>query len=68
MVTKGKIVAVDTTVIESVRYQPKEKRKEKNTQDPKADYNVKVGGNPKVTYSYKLHAKTDTDGFIRKLT
>jgi len=44
MVTKGK-VAVDATVIESVRFRPKKNRKEKNTQYPEAGYNVKIGGN-----------------------
>lgn len=68
MVTKGK-VAVDATVIESVRSRPKKNRKGKNTQDPEAAYNVKVGSNGKrrTTYGYKLHAKTDTEGLIRKL-
>jgi len=68
MVTKGK-VAVDATVIESIRSRPKKNRKGKNTQDPEAAYNVKVGGDGKrkTTYGYKLHAKTDTEGLIRKL-
>jgi len=68
MITKGK-VAVDATVIESVRSRPKKNRKGKNTQDPEAAYNGKIGdnGKRKTTYGYKLHTKTDTKGLIRKL-
>ncbi len=39
----GKIAVVDTTVIESARSRPKKNGHGKNTQDPDAAYNVKVG-------------------------
>ena len=41
-----------------------------NTQDPEAAWNVKTAadGKRKSTYGFKLHANTDEDGFIKKMT
>jgi hypothetical protein len=40
-----------------------------NTQDPEADYNVKIAadGKRKTTYGYKMHVNTDEDGFVKKM-
>jgi IS5 family transposase len=41
-----------------------------NTQDPEADYNVKIAadGKRKTTCGYKMHANTNEDGFVKKMT
>ncbi len=70
IVTQGPISIVDATVIKAKQYRTKKNKQGNNTQDPEASYSSKVSadGKRKTTYGYKLHADTDEDGFIKKLT
>jgi IS5 family transposase len=56
---------IDATVIEAKQSRKRKGRNGNNTQDPEADYNVKIAadGKRKTTYGYKMHANTDEDGF-----
>ncbi|MCK5662027.1 MAG: IS5 family transposase [Thiotrichaceae bacterium] len=63
----GEISIIDATVIEANQSRPRKNKAGENTQDPEADYNVKVAANGKktATYGYKAHINTDEDGFIK---
>jgi IS5 family transposase len=39
-------------------------------ESPEADYNVKIAadGKRKTTCGYKMHANTNEDGFVKKMT
>ncbi|VVM26475.1 hypothetical protein BSPWISOXPB_11401 [uncultured Gammaproteobacteria bacterium] len=59
---------IDATVIEAKQSRKRKGKNGNNTQDPEADYNVKIAadGKRKTTYSYKMHANTDEDGFLKR--
>ncbi len=63
----GEISIIDATVIEANQSRPRKNKYGENTQDPEADYNVKVAANGKKTstYGYKAHINTDEDSFIK---
>ena len=67
IVATGSVNIIDATVIEE-----KQCRSKKNKQGtrPEAAWNVKTAsdGRRKSTYGFKLHANTDEDGFIKKMT
>jgi IS5 family transposase len=70
IVSLGSINIIDATVIEAKQSRKRKGRNGNNTQDPEADYNVKIAadGKRKTTYGYKMHANTDEDGFVKKMT
>jgi IS5 family transposase len=70
IVAKGSVNIIDATVIEAKQCRPKKNKQGHNTQDPEAAYNVKTAsdGRRKSTCGFKLHANTDEDGFIKKMT
>jgi IS5 family transposase len=43
---------------------------DKRIWDPETGYNVKVAadGKRKTTYGFKMHANTNEDGFVKKMT
>lgn len=70
IVTSGSINIIDATVIEAKQCRKRKGKDGNNTQDPEAAYNVKTAadGKRKATYGFKMHANTDEDGFIKKMT
>jgi IS5 family transposase len=70
IVSLGSINIIDVSVIEAKQSRKRKGRSGNNTQDPEADYNVKIAadGKRKTTYGYKMHANTDEDGFVKKMT
>ena len=70
IVAQGSVNSIDATVIEAKQCRPKKNQQGDKTQDPEAAWNVKTtaDGKRKSTYGFKLHAKTDEDGFIKKMT
>ncbi|VVM17681.1 hypothetical protein BSPWISOXPB_6291 [uncultured Gammaproteobacteria bacterium] len=70
IVSLGSINIIDATVIEAKQSRKRKGRNGNNTQDPEADYNVKIvaDGKRKTTYGYKMHVNTDEDGFVKKMT
>ena len=66
-IKSGEISIVDASVIQAQRNRPNKGADGKNTQDPEAGYNVKVGadGKLKTTYGFKAHVNVDEDGFIK---
>ncbi len=70
IVVTGSVNIIDATVIEAKQCRPKKNQQGDNTQDPEAAWNVKTAadGKRKSTYGFKLHANTDEDGFIKKMT
>ena len=67
IIKQGEISIVDASVIQAKRNRPNKGIDSENTQDPEADYNVKVAsdGKRKTTYGYKAHINVDEDGFIK---
>ncbi len=63
----GGISIVDASVIEAKQCRPHRNKEGKETQDPEAQWNVKMGsdGKRKSTYGYKAHMNVDEDGFIK---
>ena len=70
IVVTGSVNIIDATVIEAKQCRSKKNQQGDNTQDPEAAWNVKTAadGKRKSTYGFKLHANTDEDGFIKKMT
>ena len=70
IVALGSINIIDATVIEAKQSCKRKGKDDNNTQDPKASYNVKTAadGKRKTTYGYKMHANTDEDGFVKKMS
>jgi hypothetical protein len=70
IVSLGSINIIDATVIKAKQSRNRKCRNGNNTQDPEADYNVKIAADVKLksTYGYKMHANTDEDGFVKKMT
>ena len=70
IVSLGSINIIDATVIEAKQSRKRKGKDGKNTQDSEAAYNVKVAadGKRKTTYGFKMHANTDEDGFVKKMT
>ncbi len=70
IVSLGSINIIDVSVIEAKQSRKRKGRNGNNTQDPEANYNVKIAadGKRKTTYGYKMHANTDEDGFVKKMT
>ena len=70
IVATGSVNIIDATVIEAKQCRSKKNKQGDNTQDPEAAWNVKTAsdGRRKSTYGFKLHANTDEDGFIKKMT
>ncbi len=70
IVTLGSINIIDATVIEAKQSRKRKGKDSNNTQDSEAGYNVKTAadGKRKTTYGFKMHANTDEDGFVKKMT
>ena len=70
IVSLGSINIIDATVIEAKQSRKRKGKHGNNTQDPEAAYNVKTAadGKRKTTYGFKMHANTDEDGFVKKMT
>lgn len=70
IVSLGSINMIDATVIEAKQSRKRKGKNGNNTEDGKADDNVKVAadGKRKTTYGFKIHANTDEDGFVKKMT
>ena len=70
IVALGSINIIDATVIEAKQSRKRKGKDDNNTQDPEASYNVKTAadGKRKTTYGYKMHANTDEDGFVKKMS
>ena len=70
MVSLGSINIIDATVIEAKQSRKRKGKNGNNTQDPEAAYNVKMAADGKktITYGFKMHANTDEDGFVKKMT
>ncbi len=70
IVSPGSINIIDATVIEAKQSRKRKGKHGNNTQDPEAAYNVKTAadGKRKTTYGFKMHANTDEDGFVKKMT
>ena len=70
MVSLGSINIIDATVIEAKQSRKRKGKDGNNTQDPEAAYNVKTAADGKktITYGFKMHANTDEDGFVKKMT
>ncbi len=70
IVSLGSINIIDATVIEAKQSRKRKGKDGNNTQDKKAKYNVKIAadGKRKTTYGFKMHANTDEDGFVKKMT
>ena len=70
IVAMGSINIIDATVIEAKQSRKRKGRDGNNTQDKEAGYNVKTAadGKRKTTYGFKMHANTDEDGFVKKMT
>ena len=70
IVSTGSINIIDATVIEAKQSRKHKGKDGNNTQDSEAAYNVKVAadGKRKTTYGFKMHANTDEDGFVKKMT
>ncbi|MDP0560972.1 MAG: transposase [Candidatus Endonucleobacter sp. (ex Gigantidas childressi)] len=66
-IKSGEVSIVDASVIEAKQCRPNKNKHGDSTQDPEADWNVKVGsdGKRKSTYGYKAHINVDEDGFIK---
>lgn len=69
LIKTGSVSIVDASVIKAHRNRPKKNKDGNNTQDPEADYSVKVGsdGKLKTTYGYKAHVNVDEDGFVKAM-
>jgi IS5 family transposase len=63
----GEVSIIDASVIEAKQNRPGKGNDGKNTQDPEAAYNVKIGsdGKRKTTYGFKAHINVEEDGFIK---
>ncbi len=70
IVSLGSINIIDATVIEAKQSRKRKGKDGNNTQDKEAGYNLKTAadGKRKTTYGYKMHANTDEDGFVKKMT
>lgn len=70
IVAVGSINIIDATVIEAKQSRIRKDKDGNNTQDKQANYNVKIAANGKrkTTYGFKMHANTDEDGFVKKMT
>ncbi len=70
IVSLGSINIIDATVIEAKQSRKRKGKDGNNTQDKEAKYNVKIAadGKRKTTYGFKMHANTDEDGFVKKMT
>ncbi|WP_369177748.1 transposase [Candidatus Thiodubiliella endoseptemdiera] len=70
IVTLGSINIIDATVIEAKQSRKRKGKDSNNTQDSEAGYNVKTAadGKRKTTYGFKMHANTDEDGFVKRMT
>ncbi|BAS67324.1 IS5 family transposase [Bathymodiolus septemdierum thioautotrophic gill symbiont] len=70
IVSLGSINIIDATVIEVKQCRKHKGKDGNNTQDPEANYNVKIAadGKKKTTYGFKMYANTDEDGFVKKMT
>lgn len=70
IVSLGSINIIDATVIKAKQSRKRKGKNGNNTQDKEAGYNVKIAadGKQKTTYGFKMHANTDEDGFIKKMT
>jgi IS5 family transposase len=70
IISLGSINIIDATVIEAKQSRKRKDKDGNNTQDPEAAYNIKTAadGKKKTTYGYKMHANTDEDGFVKKMT
>jgi IS5 family transposase len=70
IVSLGSINIIDATVIEAKQSRKRKGKDGNNTQDDEAAYNVKIAadGKRKTTYGFKMHANTDEDGFVKKMT
>lgn len=66
-IKSGEVSIVDASVIEAKRNRPNKRKDGSSTQDPEADWNVKVGsdGKRKSTYGFKAHINVDEDGLIK---
>lgn len=69
LIKAGSVSIVDASVIKAQRNRPNKDKDGNNTQDPEADYSVKVGsdGKLKTTYGYKAHVNVDEDGFVKAM-
>lgn len=65
----GAISIIDASVIQAQRNRPNKNKDGNNTQDPEANYNVKMGsdGKQKTTYGFKAHVNVDEDGFVKAM-
>jgi len=65
----GEVSIIDASVIEAKQCRPHKREDGSSTQDPDADWNVKVAsdGKRKSTYGYKVHINVDEEGLIKAL-
>ena len=65
----GEVSIIDASVIEAKQCRPHKREDGSSTQDPDADWNVKVAsdGRRKSTYGYKAHINVDEEGLIKAL-
>ena len=65
----GEVSIIDASVIEAKQCRPHKREDGSSTQDPDADWNVKVAsdGKHKSTYGYKVHINVDEEGLIKAL-
>ena len=65
----GEVSIIDASVIEAKQCRPHKREDGSSTQDPDADWNVKVAsdGKRKSTYGYKAHINVDEEGLIKAL-
>ena len=65
----GEVSIIDASVIEAKQCRPHKREDGSSTQDPDADWNVKVAsdGKRKSTYGYKAHINVDEDGLIKAI-
>ena len=63
----GGVSIVDASVIEAKQYWSNKDKNGESTQDPEAQWNVKVDsdGQRKSTYGFKAHVSVDEDGLIK---
>lgn len=66
-IKQGEVSIIDASVIKANQNRPNKNKNGENTQDPEADWNVKIAsdGKRKSTYGYKAHINVDEDGFIK---
>jgi IS5 family transposase len=64
------VLLADLFIVLFVGISTSKGKDDNNTQDPEASYNVKTAadGKRKTTYGYKMHANTDEDGFVKKMS